>query len=67
MPLLLADVTGSLPLWAWGAFFLFIAAMLALDLGVFQREAHIMRMGEALAWCGVWLALAVGFNALLWW
>jgi tellurite resistance protein TerC len=67
MPLLLADVTGSLPPWAWGAFFLFIAAMLALDLGVFQREAHVMKMGEALAWCGVWLALALGFNALLWW
>jgi tellurite resistance protein TerC len=67
MPLLLADVTGSLPPWAWGAFFLFITAMLALDLGVFQREAHVMRLGEALAWCGVWLALAMGFNALLWW
>jgi tellurite resistance protein TerC len=41
--------------------------MLAIDLGVFQREAHVMKMREALAWCGVWLGLALGFNALLWW
>jgi tellurite resistance protein TerC len=57
----------AMPLWAWGAFFLFIVAMLALDLGVFQREPHVMKMREALGWCGVWLGLALAFNALLWW
>ena len=55
----------SMPLWAWGAFFAFIIAMLVLDLGVLQREPHTMTMKEALAWCGVWFALAFGFNALL--
>ncbi len=57
----------AMPLWAWGAFFLFIVAMLALDLGVFQREPHVMKMREALGWCGVWLGLALVFNTLLWW
>jgi tellurite resistance protein TerC len=55
----------SMPLWAWGAFFAFIIAMLALDLGVLQRDAHEVTMKEALIWCVVWVALALGFNALL--
>ena len=55
-----------LPWWAWTAFFAFIAAMLALDLGLFRRGEHDVRMREALAWCGVWVGLALAFNALLW-
>lgn len=67
MPFLPLAFTAAVPFWAWSAFFFFIIAMLALDLGVFQREAHEMKMREALAWCVVWFALALGFNALLWW
>ena len=59
-------VVDTMPLWAWGAFFAFITAMLALDLGVFQRENHVVGMKEALGWCAVWLTLALGFCALLW-
>ncbi len=65
IPLLAAIST--IPLWAWGGFFLFITAMLALDLGVFQREAHVMTMRESLAWCVVWGALAAAFGGLVWW
>ncbi|MEO6002719.1 MAG: TerC family protein [Opitutus sp.] len=61
--LALAD---GLPAWAWVAFFVFIACMLALDLGVFQRESHEVKMKEALAWCGVWFALAMAFNGVVW-
>ena len=57
----------SLPLWAWGAFMLFIIAMLALDLGVFHRKSHEIGVKEALSWCGVWFSLAMGFNAIVWW
>jgi tellurite resistance protein TerC len=60
-------VIEAIPLWAWGAFFLFITAMLALDLGVFQRDAHIVTMREALAWCVVWGMLAAAFSGLVWW
>ncbi len=56
-----------MPAWAWLAFFLFVTAMLALDLGVFQRNAHEVKMKEALAWCGVWAAVAMLFGALVWW
>lgn len=55
----------SMPLWAWAAFFAFIIAMLALDLGVLQRDSHAVTMKEAIVWCIVWLALALGFNGLL--
>lgn len=65
MPLLLASLD-VMPLWAWVGFFVFIAAMLALDLGVFQKDAHEVKMKEALAWCGVWFALAMAFNGLIW-
>jgi tellurite resistance protein TerC len=55
----------ALPWWAWGGFFAFIAVMLAIDLGVFQRTAHEVKMREALAWCGVWFSLALAFNGVV--
>ncbi|MFI5356722.1 MAG: TerC family protein, partial [Opitutales bacterium] len=65
--LALATTLPTLPWWAWAAFFAFVAALLLLDLGVFQREAHEVKMKEALGWCAVWLGLALAFNALIWW
>jgi TerC family integral membrane protein len=52
----------SVPLWAWIGFGLFVSAMLALDLGVFHRESHEVRIKEAMIWSGVWIALALLFN-----
>lgn len=46
----------------WGGFTLFIFAMLALDLGVFQKKAHVITMKEAMTWFGVWTTLALIFN-----
>jgi tellurite resistance protein TerC len=46
----------------WGGFTLFVLAMLALDLGVFHRKAHEVRLREALVWTAVWIALALAFN-----
>jgi len=69
MPALFAivDTLPALPWWAWVGFFTFISVMLALDLGVFQREAHEVKMKEALGWCAVWATLALLFNGLIWW
>src|SRR5258708_11369686 len=36
--------------------------MLALDLGVFHRDAHQLRVREALVWTAVWISLALLFN-----
>ncbi len=49
--------------WLWGGFTLFVLAMLALDLGVFHRTAHVIGMREALGWSVFWIALALVFNA----
>jgi tellurite resistance protein TerC len=54
---MLAAVTlGSWPLWV--GFLAFVAAMLALDLGVFHRRAHAVSLREAAVWSAVWIALA---------
>ena len=49
-------------IWAWVGFNLFVLAMLALDLGVFHRKAHVVSLKEAAAWSIVWIALALVFN-----
>ena len=36
--------------------------MLALDLGVFHRRAHVIKIKEALMWSGAWIILALLFN-----
>jgi len=46
----------------WIGFTLFILAMLALDLGLFQRRAHVIKMREALLWAGIWIGMALVFN-----
>ncbi|MEO7165536.1 MAG: TerC family protein [Chthoniobacterales bacterium] len=48
-------------LW-WVAFVGFVCTMLALDLGVFHRKAHAVKIREALIWVGVWVTLALLFN-----
>lgn len=49
----------------WIAFNLFVLAMLALDLGVFNRKAHAPSLKEAALWSGVWITLALAFSAVL--
>ncbi len=55
----------SMPWWAWAGFLAFVGVMLALDLGVFNRHAHAVKLKEALAWCAVWFGLAMAFNLLI--
>ena len=50
-------------LWLWGGFNAFILIMLALDLGVFHRKAHVVTIKESLTWTCVWVAMALLFNA----
>jgi len=46
-------------------FIFFIAGMLALDLGVFDRKSHEVKFKEALIWTIVWISLAAGFYILI--
>jgi tellurite resistance protein TerC len=50
----------------WIVFHVIVVAMLALDLGVFNRRAHVIHVREALIWSGVWIALSLLFNAGIW-
>jgi len=52
--------------WIYAAFVGFVIAMLALDLGVFHKEAHVVSFKEAAAWSMVWVALAMLFNLGFW-
>ena len=47
---------------ALGIFTVFVLAMLALDLGVFQRDPHKMSIREAAGWYAIWVSLAIAFN-----
>ncbi|MEW6062589.1 MAG: hypothetical protein AB1600_11680, partial [Bacteroidota bacterium] len=49
----------------WILFNAFVLAMLALDLGVFHKKAHEVKMKEALGWSAVWIILALMFNVLI--
>ncbi len=46
----------------WAGFISVILVFLALDLGVFHRHAHVVSFREALAWTGVWFAVAMFFG-----
>ena len=59
--LALVEITG----WHWAGFIACVLFFLALDLGVFHREAHIVKFREALGWTTVWFCLAMGFALLL--
>lgn len=48
----------------WIIFNVFVLAMLALDLGVLNRRSHRIGFREALAWSGIWVALAAAFAVL---
>jgi tellurite resistance protein TerC len=49
-------------MWKWIIFNVFVLAMLALDLGVFHRKTHTVKLKEALGWSAVWITLALLYN-----
>jgi tellurite resistance protein TerC len=51
--------------WVYLAATLIIGALLALDLGVFHKQAHRVTMREATSFAVVWVAVALVFNVLL--
>jgi tellurite resistance protein TerC len=47
----------------WIGFHVLILAMLALDLGVINKKDHEISIKESLTWTAIWIGLALGFNA----
>ncbi|SES37153.1 TerC family protein [Lentzea albida] len=54
------------PLWAWAAVLGVILLMLVIDLFA-HRRAQVIGVREAAVWSAVWLALGLGFGAVVWW
>ena len=52
----------SLQAWLWIVFVVFILGMLLLDLLVFNRKSHVVKVREAILWSLFWIALALLFN-----
>lgn len=52
-------------IWIWVGFIAFVLAMLAMDLGVFHRHAHVVRVREAMLWSAVWIALGTAFSVFV--
>jgi tellurite resistance protein TerC len=50
----------------WVNFNLFVLLALALDLGVFHRKAHKIKIREAAFWSIAWIALAMAFGYFVW-
>jgi tellurite resistance protein TerC len=54
--------------WMWTSFGVFVVIACAVDLLVLQKKGDDrVSIGQALRWSALWVALALVFNALLWW
>ena len=59
------DIVGS-NAGIWIGFNLLVVLLLVVDLGVFHRNAHEVKVREALRLSVFWIALALLFNAFIW-
>ena len=67
---LLADAAvavdpATMKMWAYVGFIALVMLFLALDLGVFHREAHEVSMKESLTWSAIWLACGLSFTGFI--
>jgi len=49
----------------WGLFFLLIAVLLAIDLGVLHRKAGEVTFRSALGWSAVWISIGLSFSVVV--
>ncbi len=68
VPLAAIELAG-VSVYIWAVFVGAVFFFLALDLGIFHRQAHEVRMREALAWTGIWITLSIlfGISLYLFW
>ncbi|MBX7184162.1 MAG: TerC/Alx family metal homeostasis membrane protein [Vicinamibacteria bacterium] len=51
--------------WMYAAFIVLVLVLLALDLGVFHRTAHVVSVKEALGWSAFWISLGLLFAGFI--
>lgn len=54
-------------MWVWIIFLVCIVLFLALDLGVFHKEDHVIKSKEAGIWTGIWVTVALSFSGVIYW
>lgn len=54
-------------MWVWVIFIAFILVFLALDLGVFNKENHVIKTKEASIWTAIWVTVALSFSGVIYW
>lgn len=54
-------------MWVWVVFIACVIVFLALDLGVFHKEDHVIKSKEAGMWTGIWVTIALGFSGVIYW
>lgn len=51
--------------WLYTGFLILVMILLALDLGVFNKTPHVVKLSEALGWVTFWVTLALLFNGFV--
>ncbi|CAM4332050.1 TerC family protein [Zobellia roscoffensis] len=54
-------------MWVWILFIALIIVFLALDLGVFNKDEHVIKSKEAAIWTAVWVSVALAFSGVIYW
>lgn len=52
-------------MWIWVLFISLVLVFLALDLGVFNKEEHIIKTKEATIWTIIWVTVALSFSGVI--
>jgi len=52
-------------LWMYVGFLALVLLLLALDLGVFHRTAHVVSVREALGWSAFWIGIGLAFTVFI--
>lgn len=51
----------------WIVFIAFVLVFLALDLGVFHKNDHVIKSKEAGIWTAIWITVAFSFSGVIYW
>ncbi|MEO7282153.1 TerC family protein [Gelidibacter sp.] len=54
-------------MWVWILFIALIVIFLALDLGVFHKNDHVIKTKEAGIWTAIWITVALSFSGVIYW
>lgn len=54
-------------MWIWIGFIAVVIIFLALDLGVFHKNDHVIKTKEAGIWTAVWVSVALSFTGVIYW